>query len=51
MDDLMLPVTYRGKEMEFPVKIVPHGYTFRYFLLAQEFQIIFEQDDSGDFEH
>ena len=48
-DALLLPVTYRGKEYEFRLKIVSTGYAPRYFVWVHEVEVIFERDDEGVF--
>ena len=49
MESLILPVTYKGKELEFPLQIVPQGYTYRFIVLIETVEVIFEQDEQGAF--
>ena len=50
MDDtFLLPVTYRGTEYEFRLKIVSAGYAPRYFVWVHDVEVVFERDDSGSF--
>jgi len=46
--ELMLPVEYKGKEYEFPFKVVLQGYAPRYVVLVDELEVIFERDDQGE---
>jgi len=52
MDDeeqLVLPVTYKGKELSFPLKIVPQGYVYRFVVQIDNAEVIFEKDDEGEY--
>jgi hypothetical protein len=49
MDEtLNLPVTYKGAELNFPLRILPQGYTYKFVVQIGEAEVIFERDDSGD---
>lgn len=48
-EDLMLPVTYRGAELAFPVKIVASGFGYRFAMLIDGVEVIIEKDDSGEY--
>jgi hypothetical protein len=49
MDDaLMLPVEYKGEELEFPFRVIAQGFTRRYLFIINEIEIVYEQDDHGD---
>ena len=48
-DALLLPVTHRGKEYEFRMKISASGYVPRYFVWINEVEVVFERDDEGAF--
>lgn len=48
-EDLMLPVTYKGKELLFPLKVVPQGYVYRFVVQIDELEVIFEKDDGGEY--
>lgn len=49
MDELFLPVNYRGQELELPVSMYPYGYTFRVDVLIGELVVIFEPDEEGSY--
>ena len=49
MNELLLPLTYRGEEMELPLKMYPYGYTFRVEVLIGETAVIFEPDEEGSY--
>jgi len=49
MDELLLPVNYQGRELEFPVKMYSYGYTFRVEVLIGETVVIFEPDEEGSY--
>jgi len=47
-DMLTLPVSYRDTEYNFPFRIIPQGYTYRFVVTVDELEVIFERDDSGE---
>lgn len=47
--DLELPVTYKGKELLFPLKVVPQGYVYRFLVKIEEAEMIYEKDDEGEY--
>ena len=49
MDELTLPLTYNGEELEFPLKMYPYGYTFRVEVLISDTPVIFEPDEEGSY--
>lgn len=49
MDELFLPVSYKGQELELPVKMYPYGYTFRMDVFIGEVVVIFEPDEEGSY--
>ncbi|TSJ40963.1 hypothetical protein FO440_14605 [Mucilaginibacter corticis] len=49
MDELLLPVSFRGEELEFPVKMYAFGYTYRIEVLVEGTTIIFDPDEEGQF--
>jgi hypothetical protein len=49
MDELVLPLTYKGKEIELPVKIYPYGYIHRVEIAIEDTVIIFEPDEEGSY--
>ncbi len=50
MDEtIMLPVAYQGEVHEFPLTIVPLGYTYQLHILVEGRNLIFEKDDQGEY--
>ncbi|RYD93352.1 MAG: hypothetical protein EOP54_19340 [Sphingobacteriales bacterium] len=49
MDELVLPVTCNGTNMELPLKMYAYGYTFRIEVLIGEESVIFEPDEEGSY--
>lgn len=47
--DLELPVTYKGKELLFPLKVVPQGYVYRFVVQIENLEVIYEKDDEGEY--
>ena len=48
-EQLTLPVTYKGKELSFPLKIVPQGYVYRFIVQIDDAEVIYERDDEGEY--
>jgi hypothetical protein len=44
-----LPVTYRGEEYLFPSELMQTGYTFKISMKIRETDLLFEQDEEGNF--
>lgn len=44
-DEFMLPVTFNGKEMEFPARLLNYGYTFKLEVKIEETKVLFELDE------
>ena len=49
MDELILPLTYGGEDMELPIKMYAYGYTFRVEVMIGEMVVIFEPDEEGSY--
>ena len=49
MDELVLPITYDGEDIELPLKMYVYGYTFRVEALIGETPVIFEPDEEGSY--
>ena len=49
MDELLLPVTYKSVDYEFPLRIVPGGLVYHFVVQVADVEVIIERDDSGDF--
>jgi hypothetical protein len=45
MDDLSLPVLYKGEEKNFPLRIIPAGYVYRIVVIVGDTELIFEHDE------
>lgn len=41
----MLPVTFNGKEMEFPSRLLNYGYTVKLEVDIEETKVLFEPDE------
>jgi hypothetical protein len=48
-DVLMLPVRHKGEDLEFPFRVAAQGFSHRYIFIINEIEIIYEQDDHGEF--
>ncbi|QMU30153.1 hypothetical protein [Adhaeribacter radiodurans] len=48
-DNLELPVTYKGEEYTFPVRIVQTGYTHKLEVNVNGQRILFEPDESQEY--
>ena len=49
MDDIYtLPVSYRGEELEFPLRVVAGRYGLRYLVNLDGVELVFERDDAGE---
>ena len=48
-EQLSLPVTYKGKELSFPLKIVPQGYVYRFVVKIDDMEVIYEKNDEGEY--
>jgi hypothetical protein len=49
MDELVLPLTYGGEDMELPLKMYAYGYTFRAEVMVEYMAVIFEPDEEGNY--
>ncbi len=48
-EDLTLPVSYKGGELSFLVKIIASGFGYRFAVLIDGREVIFEKDDGGEY--
>ena len=48
-DQLVLPVTYRGEELEFEVRVYQFGYVHRVEVLIGDIPVQFELDDEQNY--
>jgi len=44
-----LPLNFKGREMDLPLKIYPYGYTYRVEVMVDEVMVIFEPDEEGSY--
>jgi hypothetical protein len=49
MDELVLPITFGGEDIELPLKMYTYGYTFRVEVLIGETSVVFEPDEEGNY--
>lgn len=47
-NDFDIPVTYNGKELSFPAKLLTLGYIFKIEVIVHDTPILFERDDEGE---
>jgi hypothetical protein len=47
-DDFQLPITYKGKELSYPARLLHFGYVYKFEVEVEATIIQFERDDSGD---
>ena len=45
----ILPITYKGEELEFPLQIVPMGFTYKFIVTVGDAKLIYEKDDEGEY--
>lgn len=44
-----LPVMYKGEERTFPTRAVLFGYAYRFYVLVNDAELVFEKDDEQQF--
>lgn len=44
-----LPVTYDGHDQLFKGRLVTFGYDYKFYIVVEGEEIVFEKDDQGDF--
>lgn len=44
-----LPVSYEGKELTFNGRLVTFGYSYKFYIVVNGEELVFEKDDSGDY--
>lgn len=50
MDEFfMLPVTYKGEELEFEAKLLLQGYIHRFEVIVNDIPVQFEPDEEGSY--
>ena len=47
VEELKLPVCWKGKSIEFPFEIVAQGYGYHFVVFVEGVRIIYERDDGG----
>ena len=48
-DDFSITIPYKGKDREFNVRVMVTGYTYKFFVVIDETEIIFEKDEEGNY--
>ena len=48
-ETIMLPIGYRGVTREWPLTIVPLGYTYQLHIQVEGRTLVFEKDDEGEY--
>lgn len=44
-----LPVMYKGEERTYPTRAVLYGYAYRFYVLVNDAELVFEKDDEQQF--
>lgn len=44
-----LPVMYKGEERTYPTRAVLYGYAYRFYVLVDDTELLFEKDDEQEF--
>lgn len=44
-----LPVMYKGEERTYPTRAVIYGYAYRFYILVDGAELVFEKDDEQQF--
>lgn len=47
-EDLKLPVTYKGIEHEYPLRVAAGGYVPRFIVEVEGVEVVIERDDAGE---
>lgn len=42
-----LPVVYEGKELSYNARLVTFGYSYKFYIMIDGKEIVFEKDDEG----
>nr|WP_315027926.1 hypothetical protein [uncultured Chryseobacterium sp.] len=48
MEEFELPITYKGKEQLFNVKLATFTYGYKFYVDVNGNEVVFERDDSGN---
>ena len=48
-DDFSITVPYKGKDREFNVNVMVTGYTYKFHVMVDETEVIFEKDEEGNY--
>ncbi|WET49932.1 hypothetical protein PYS58_02125 [Chryseobacterium indologenes] len=48
MEEFELPVTYKGKEELFNVKLATFTHGYKFYVDVKGYEVVFERDDSGN---
>ncbi|HEX7755882.1 MAG TPA: hypothetical protein VF421_11090 [Niabella sp.] len=44
-----LPITHRGAQLTFKGRLVTFAYNYKFFIIAESQELVFEKDDEGEF--
>ncbi len=47
MDELLLPISYKGQDMDLHLRMFAYGWTFRIGVKIGEAELLFEPDEEG----
>ena len=45
---MTIPVTYKDREYDFPIEVVPQAYGMKFLVDVNEVLVVFETDDEGN---
>ena len=48
-ESLILPLNVGGKQMSLEAKLQVFGYSYRFLILVEDIEVIFERDEEGHF--
>lgn len=48
MEEFELPVTYKGKDLLFNVRLATFTYGYKFYVEIEDNEVIFERDDEGN---
>lgn len=44
-----LPITHRGEQLTFKGRLVTFAYNYKFFIIVESRELVFEKDDEGEF--
>lgn len=48
MEEFELPVTYKGKDLLFNVRLATFTYGYKFYVEIEDNEVVFERDDEGN---